>query len=136
MAYDVGLSHPDQFAGVIPINGNPKTFPTRYWSNGQYLPFYVVEGERNFGNPKANRTLFKDWVGNHYPAIYVEYKGRGSEWYSAEIESIFDWMSRKKRVHPFKEMGVLPYRRRQRRGVQDQPPRRQQVLLAKHQRHP
>jgi len=107
MAYDVGLSHPDQFAGVIPINGDPQSFPTRYWSNGQYLPFYVVDGERNFGNPKANRTLFKDWVGSHYPSIYVEYKGRGSEWYQAELESIFDWMSRKKRAHPTKQMGVF-----------------------------
>lgn len=106
MAYDVGLSHPDQFAGVIPMNGNPKFFPTAYWSNGQYVPFYVIEGERNGGNPKANRNIFKDWVSCRYPSIYVEYKGRASEWYQAEIETIFDWIGRKKRFHPTRQLGL------------------------------
>jgi pimeloyl-ACP methyl ester carboxylesterase len=104
-ALDIGLSHPDQFAGVVPMNGSVKRFPERYWPNAQYLPFYLVEGDRNGGYPKATRGVFKDWVRGHYPSMYIEYKGRGSEWYSAELPEMMNWMSRKKRHHPGKEMG-------------------------------
>ncbi len=105
MAYDVGLSHPDQFSGVMPMNGTPKFYSTRYWPNAQYLPFYVVEGDRNTLNVKGDRNLFKDWIRCHYPAIYVEYKGRSSEWFQAEMANMLEWANRKKRAHPTKEMG-------------------------------
>ncbi len=105
MAYDVGLSHPDQFAGVLPMNGNPRYFAQKYWPNGQYLPFYVVEGDMNGLNPKANRTLFKDWIRWNYPAMYLEYKGRGSEWFEGELPLMMDWMARKKRAQPQRELG-------------------------------
>lgn len=105
MAFDVGLSHPDQFAGVLPMNGSCAMFPTRYAANGQYLPFYVVEGENNGNNAIANRDLFKTWIRGHYPSMYVEYKGRVSEWFSWEIPTMFEWMNKKKRHHPARELG-------------------------------
>ncbi len=104
-AFDIGLSHPDQFAGVLPMNGAVVGFPQRYASNAQYVPFYVVEGDRNRNHPKNTRGVFKDWIRGHYPSLYIEYKGRGSEWYSAEVANMMDWMSRKRRYHPLKEMG-------------------------------
>src|SRR5262245_51267407 len=104
MAYDVGLSHPDQFAGVLPQNGGPNYFPLRYWPNAQYLPFYVVDGDFN-GSSVGNRQMFKQWIRWQYPCIYVEYKGRGSEWFPAELPVMFDWMNRKRRVHPTRELG-------------------------------
>jgi predicted esterase len=105
MAYDVGLSHPDQFAGVLPMCGAPQFFAVRYWSNAQYLPFYVVEGDKHGACPKMHRFLFKDWIRNHYPSLYVEYKGRMSEWYDAEVPIVFEWMKNKKRAHPTKQLG-------------------------------
>jgi len=107
-ALDIGMSHPDQFAGVLPMCGAPRYFTgerDRYLTNAQYLPFYMVEGDRNGANMNALRKLFKDWVGGAYPALYVEYKGRGSEWFSGELPRMFDWMTRKKRHHPTREMG-------------------------------
>jgi pimeloyl-ACP methyl ester carboxylesterase len=104
-AFDIGLSHPDLFAGVLPMNGSVRSYPQRYWPNAQYLPFYIVEGDRNGAYPKATRGVFKDWVRNNYPSLYVEYKGRGSEWYGAEVPHMMEWMSRKKRHHPTKELG-------------------------------
>jgi pimeloyl-ACP methyl ester carboxylesterase len=104
-AFDIGLSHPDQFAGVLTVNGLAQRFPERYWSNAQYLPFYVVEGDRNGNHPKYARGVFKDWIRGHYPSLYIEYKGRASEWYAAELPNMMEWMSGKKRVHPMKEMG-------------------------------
>jgi pimeloyl-ACP methyl ester carboxylesterase len=105
MAFDVGLSHPDQFAGVLPMNGSVKGYPARYWPNAQYLPFYVVEGDRNGGNPKATRSLFRDWIRCQYASIYLEYKGRSSEWFGAEVPQMMNWMSRKKRAHPMRQLG-------------------------------
>ncbi|MCI0639099.1 MAG: hypothetical protein L0Y72_28260 [Gemmataceae bacterium] len=105
-AWDIGLAHPDQFAGVLPMCGGLRFYPQRCWSNSQYLPLYIVEGERNGTNPGAVRGMFKNWMRGVYPALYVEYKGRGSELYPAEFERMGDWMSRKKRHHPSREMGV------------------------------
>jgi poly(3-hydroxybutyrate) depolymerase len=39
MAFDVGLSHPDRFAGVMPMSAGPIVFARRHWRDGQYLPF-------------------------------------------------------------------------------------------------
>jgi pimeloyl-ACP methyl ester carboxylesterase len=106
MAFDVGLAHPDQFAGVAPMNGTLTPFARRfYWPNAQYLPFYVIEGERNGGRAKQMRELFKEWTRGPFLSMYVEYQGRGSEWFSAEIPQMLQWMSRKKRYTPVKEMG-------------------------------
>lgn len=105
MAYDVGLSHPDQFAGVVPMAARPRYHARIYWRNAQYLPFYVIDGDLNGDNPRDNRRQFQDWVPRGYPALYVEYKGRGPEWYGAELPYAFDWMSRKKRASAFPELG-------------------------------
>ncbi len=106
MAYDIGLSHPHEFAGILPMNGNAVLFPSRYWSNGQYLPFYVVDGSHNGTHWKVNRELFKEWIRWGYPMLYCEYKGRSSEWYSAELPKMFDWMSHQKRAHPTRQLGT------------------------------
>jgi hypothetical protein len=105
MAFDVGLSHPHEFAGVLPMNGSAVKFPTRYWPNGQYLPFYAVDGDGNGNNTKATRALFKEWIRAHYPSIYIEYKGRASEWYGWELPNMFEWMNRKKRHQSARELG-------------------------------
>jgi hypothetical protein len=105
MAYDLGLAHPDQFAGVIPMGARPKWHAIHYWRNAQYLPFYVVDGSFDGENPKKIRKQFQDWVHGHYPALYVEYKGRGLEFFEGELPLIFDWMSYKKRARPTHQLG-------------------------------
>lgn len=106
MAYDVGLSHPDLFAGVLTMGGAPHTFAKAYKQNAQYLPFYVVDGNYDGDTAKENRQQFEYWVGHSfYPALYVQYKGRGREWFDGELPSMFDWMGRKKRAAPFPELG-------------------------------
>jgi dienelactone hydrolase len=105
MAFDVGLAHPDLFAGVLPFGGRPQLFAERYWRNGQYLPFYVVDGDRNGANPRDSRRLFDQWLPRGYPSLFVLYKGRGLEWYEAELPYAFDWMSRKKRAPADTELG-------------------------------
>jgi pimeloyl-ACP methyl ester carboxylesterase len=97
MALDVGLSHPDLFAGVIPINPALRFFDNSYWRNGQYLPFYFVVGDQT---GDINRKLFdkfkKDWIPRGFPWLLIQYKGRGLEWFQGELTYIFDWMEHKR----------------------------------------
>jgi pimeloyl-ACP methyl ester carboxylesterase len=104
MAYDVALSHPDLFAGVVPIGGYPGRYPFRYRHNGQYVPFYVIQGDRS-GDTEESKAMFREWVPHSYPVLYVQYKGRGLEWFAAELPVVFDWMDRKKRANPINELG-------------------------------
>jgi hypothetical protein len=107
MAFDVGMSHPDQFAGAVPICGVQGHWGDRYARNAQYLPFYVVAGDMCGGIHTENRRLLKDWIAKVYPAMYVEYKGRGMEGYAAEYTFAFDWMNRKTRANPVTEVGAF-----------------------------
>ncbi len=105
MAYDVGLSHPDYFAGVIPMSANIHMVTRRYWPNAQYLPFYVVGGD-HAGEPNVQaRKQFERWVPHGYPAMFVQYKGRGREWFKGELPFIFSWMRYKKRYMPLTNLG-------------------------------
>ena len=106
MAFDVGLARPDQFAGVIPMSGTLTAFAYRYYrSNAQYLPFYVIEGEFNGINARAMGNLFKDWTKAPFQSLYVEYRGRASEWFSYEVPQMFQWMNCKSRQLPKKDLG-------------------------------
>ena len=99
MAMDVAASHPDLFAGVVPVCPNPRWqgFFKNYWQNAQKLPVYVVTGQHAALSLQNLRYIFERWMPNGFPAIQVVYKGRGIEWYPAEVPVIFDWMGRKRR---------------------------------------
>jgi pimeloyl-ACP methyl ester carboxylesterase len=106
MAYDVGLSHPDLFAGVVPICGLPRHFAMAYSSNGGLLPFYVVCGDLAPADfPKTIRRQFESWVTRAHTALYIEYKGRGLEWYDGELPYIFQWLERKTRDNAIPDTG-------------------------------
>jgi pimeloyl-ACP methyl ester carboxylesterase len=105
VAWDIGLAHPDQFAGVLPMCGVPKVFARRYWQNAQNLGLYVVDGDKNGDGPVLTRGLMKEWIRFNYNAYYLEYKGRANELYLGEFEPMMDWMSRKKRKYPTDGLG-------------------------------
>jgi pimeloyl-ACP methyl ester carboxylesterase len=113
MAMDVGASHPDLFAGVLTMGAEPRwqNMFINYWQNAQALPFYVVSGELAGDAPKFLRLIFEKWTRYGFPGMMVVYKGRGMEWYGAEVPVMFDWMGRKKRVNP-KETLKLDTKRR------------------------
>jgi pimeloyl-ACP methyl ester carboxylesterase len=109
MAFDVGLAHPDLFAGVVPMGAGPNFYPRRYWRNAQYLPLYVVNGTRAGTSNELLREQFTNWVQRAkfgYPALWVEYKGRGIEWLPGEVPNIFDWMRNQRRMFPLRELGT------------------------------
>jgi hypothetical protein len=106
MAFDVGLAHPDCFAGVIPMGAGPDLYARACWRNGQLLPFYVVTGNFTGDGAKHLKEQFDDWVMRGYPSLWIEYKGRGVEWFSAEVPNLLDWMRPKRRAFPMQQLGT------------------------------
>jgi len=101
MAFDVGESHPDLFAGVVTMAAQPRAFAQKYASNAGHLPFYVIAGDLQFGDCRKNiHRQFTDYFACNAPALWIDYKGRGLEWFGGELPNVFDWMSRKKRLNP------------------------------------
>jgi pimeloyl-ACP methyl ester carboxylesterase len=105
MALDVGLSHPDLFAGVSAMAAYPNFFAISYWHNAQFLPVYVVDGDKQNKVAAVNDKLFESWSRRGWPALLMAYRGRVNEWFSAEPPIIMDWMSRKKRIFPQRTLG-------------------------------
>lgn len=109
MAFDVGLSHPDQFAGVIPINGRPLWYASKlYWKNAQALPFYVVVGELTGKVRDWDSDICDKWAGRGYGSLLVLYRGRTLDYFPGEVSNALDWMERKRRVTAFPELGKNP----------------------------
>lgn len=108
MALDIGGSHPDLFAGIVPINPSvyqPLYIPAEYWVNFHQLPIYMVMGDKFGPSVNAIRMMSERWMPKGFPALIVSYKGRGMEWFSEELPYAFDWMSRKRRADPGKMVG-------------------------------
>lgn len=105
MAYDVALSRPDRFAAAAVICGMPSKFSKQLENNAQYLPFYVVDGEKDFRRPDQTRRLFDYWLARGFPSLYCEYFQRGFEDYRHEIPFIMDWLQRKRLAKGLPDLG-------------------------------
>lgn len=96
-AWDIGLAHPDLWAGVIPIVAQADKYVARYWENARYVPFYFISGEMD-GLARSNNA--RDWdryLRGGFDVTIVEYLGRGHEHFSDDVIRAFDWMGRKRR---------------------------------------
>lgn len=112
MAFDVGLSRPDLFAGVLPFCAAPRLFAVKYAPNAAHLPFYVVTGSLQGNDTYKQVNLeFDKWAARNYPSLWVEYRGRTTEWYAAEANFAFDWMNHKKRFNGVPETGEFQTQR-------------------------
>jgi len=93
-AWDLGLAHPDLWAGVIPIVAQSDRYCALYWENARYLPFYVVAGELDGAKLTKNARDLDRYLRRGFNATVVEYLGRGHEDFYEEILRLFDWMGR------------------------------------------
>jgi predicted esterase len=101
-AWDMGLAHPDLWAGVVPItataDSNRYNYCQLYWKNAQSVPLYFVGGEYDATKRAKNGSYFdRYFFSSKCDTMVVEYLGRGHEGYSDEIVKIFDWMGRHQR---------------------------------------
>jgi pimeloyl-ACP methyl ester carboxylesterase/tetratricopeptide (TPR) repeat protein len=104
-AWDIGLAHPDLWAGVIPIVAVADKYVNFYYEVGKEVPFYVIGGEMD-GNKTAQNSLILDrWLtGSGYNITVAEFLGRGHEHFADETLRLFDWMGRLKRNFARKEI--------------------------------
>ena len=92
-AWDIGLAHPDLWAGVIPIVATADKYIKRYWQNAKTVPFYFVAGEMDgdrlsINGPELDRYMTR----TGFDCIVVEFLGRGHEDFIDEVQRLFDWM--------------------------------------------
>lgn len=109
-AWDIGLAHPDLWAGVVTISAVADRFCNRYYDNSQYVPWYFINGELDGDKFSRNAREFDRYLKPLRDATVVEYQGRGFEPFSDEIQNLFDWMNRKRRGAPPKEFACSSMR--------------------------
>lgn len=97
-AFDIGMSHPGLFAGVIPITGKSCAYNLHYWQNAKDLAWYIVGGELDRDTMEHNSVLLNRMMRYGHDVIYAEFKGRGQENYYEEIHKLFDWMELHQRL--------------------------------------
>ena len=100
--WDIGLAHPDLWAGVIPIvataDSNRYNYNTLYWKNQRYVPFYFVGGDLDGDKLVKNAYQFDRYLRHvGYDVLVVDYQGRGHESFHDEILHLFNWMTRQQR---------------------------------------
>jgi len=97
-AWDIGLAHPDLWAGVIPIGARWDKYIGLYWGNSRYVPLYFVQGEFDGTKRTDNAPQYDRYLGtSHIDATIVMYQGRGHEHFIDEIHRLFEWMDIHKR---------------------------------------
>jgi pimeloyl-ACP methyl ester carboxylesterase len=97
-AWDIGLAHPDLWAGVIPIVAVADKYVAHYAENAKYVPLYFVCGEKDGDKLAQNADVWNRYVSYlGYDAMIVQYQGRGHEHFLDEILNIFAWMNLHKR---------------------------------------
>lgn len=111
-AWDIGISHPDLWAGVMPISANCDKFITLYHLNARYVPWCFVVGEKDGKrNIEAQNTQWDTYLKRAgYDVTIVEYLGRGHEHFYDEIQRLFEWMKVHRRNFTPQEFKVVSVR--------------------------
>ena len=99
-AWDIALSHPDHWAGLISINGEPSKTIQHYFHNARNIPMYFVMGEASGPQPPLIRmgAVLDDYMHVRNDATVVMYNGRGREEFYEEIPELFKWLNVPTRV--------------------------------------
>lgn len=111
VAWDVAVSHPDLWAGLVAYSATASEVVRYYHDNAAGLPMYFVVGELDGGRMQANYGDF-DYYLTHvgYDAQVEEYLGRGHEDFPDDRGEVFDWMGRRSRETPRREFEVATRR--------------------------
>ena len=94
-AWDIAISHPDLWAGMISISSEPEKTIPHYKTNSQHVPAYIVLGELDAAPPPLVRigAILDDYMSPRHDAMVVMYRGRGREFFYEEIHRLFEWMN-------------------------------------------
>ena len=97
-AWDIGLAHPDLWAGMIPIvavsdhGRESPLYISLYQENANLLPMYFVFGELD-GNRMGDSSIpLNRYLQRNHDVMVIQYQGRGHEHFYDEIQRLFSWM--------------------------------------------
>jgi hypothetical protein len=102
-AYDIAISHPEHWAGVIGISGRIAKYPIRYFSNQHLgLNVYSVVGTKDHGSISSSLKCWNSWLGSSRfnKCMVIEYMGRLAEPFYEEFPSILEWCDVSRRSWP------------------------------------
>ena len=106
VAYDVGTSHPEHWAGVIGVSATGiQKYPLIYAENtGNELPIYAVVGERHIGSIRGCQDAWNKWLqsSKRNACTVVQYLGRLDEQFREDVPEAFKWMRAQRRRYPDK----------------------------------
>jgi predicted esterase len=92
-AWDIACSHPDLWAGAIPIGANCDKYIPLYIRNARYVPWFFVVGEKDSKREVEMLNVWdKYFKYSGFDVMVSEYLGRGHEHFSDEILRLFEWM--------------------------------------------
>ena len=101
--WDMGLAHPDIWAGVIAFGADCQKYPVHYSANARYVPLYFVVGELD-GVPAPQVRNGKDWDGylkdSKKDCMLTIYQGRGRDHFQEEQPRLMEWMGLSSHVRP------------------------------------
>ncbi len=94
-AWDIGQSHPEHWAGVIPISARAGKYINHTFENGKlHSSWYFINGGRDFISRDLNANVWnKRMLTREYQTIIVLIRGRGAEKFGDELPNLFQWMS-------------------------------------------
>lgn len=110
LAWDLGLAHPDAWAGVIPFLARADRYCTWYWPNAEFVAWRHVCGELDAGKLEHNARELDRAIKPGVDGVVVEYRGRGYDPLSDELQQAFEWMSRRSRAAPPEEFECVTMR--------------------------
>ncbi|MBL4849741.1 MAG: hypothetical protein JKY65_29790 [Planctomycetes bacterium] len=95
-SWDTAFSHPDRFAGVIPLISSHFAFDKHYRRNARRVPVYCIQGEKDVWTERCRKQT-KAMIDLGADVTYVEYIGRGHEGFYEELPWVAPWMAARSR---------------------------------------
>ncbi len=96
-AWDYAAAHPDEFAGLVPFLAPPLKYAERHYGpNLATLPTFAAMGGLDNLGAAALHRFFAEQAKGTQQFVYVVYPSRGGG-LGGEIETAFDWLSRRRR---------------------------------------
>ena len=98
-AWDLGQSHPEHWAGVMPISARAERYINHTYKNGkEHCAWYFVNGGRDFTSRDLNANVWNNRMRTReFQTVIVLIRGRGAEKFGDELPNLFQWMSVQRR---------------------------------------
>ena len=104
LAYDIGLAHPEHWAGIIGISARGIQKYAKIYADNKTdtLAIYSVAGRRYIGGIRNCKEAWNDWLttDQRSDCTVVLYEGRLDERFAENIPEMFKWMRVQRRRYP------------------------------------